>query len=571
MEAANRMATGATAATHPARRSGRGLLRLPRLSSRCPGDTQGAWAGIGGPRLALAGVALAAVAGLTAGCGRPAASAGPPSTAEQEAGMASGLPLRDPPVLDASSSANHKLRLVAAPTRFALAGRAVWGRSYNRTFVGPTLHFEPGEHVKVTLVDHMKTPTNLHYHGMEVSPSGHSDNVFLTDPPGHSLRYHLDIAADHPQGTFWYHDHQMCMRAESMSMPATPASSSSSSSHPSCLDSEGQVFSGLSGTIVVGDDRSLLPPDLRHITAHTLVFKDVQIDRSGHIVAESIDSNNPTVRLVNGELRPALTMRPGETQLWRLANEGADIFYDLRLDGYSFTVIGEDGVPVAHITTASTLLLPPAKRYDVLVTAGPRPGDAWLRTLAYSNGPQGDSYPDTTLMKLQVAGAPAQPVAMPTGAMPTAPANLASAPIAQLRTVTLSENSAGTAMYVNAKQFDPNRSVFSTPALVGTVEEWTVLNESGEIHPFHVHTNHFQVISVNGTPKAFTAAQGIVPVPAKHNGVPGQVVIRIAFTYPGKWIFHCHILAHADAGMMSFINVVGPARPNSAAAASNSS
>lgn len=346
-----------------------------------------------------------------------------------------------------------------------------------------------------------------------------------------------------------------------MTMPGTSASSRPSSSHPSCLDSESQIFSGLSGTIVVGDDRSLLPLDLRHITAHTLAFKDAQIDQSGHVVAESINSDDPTVRLVNGELRPALTMRPGETQLWRLANEGADIFYDLHLDGYSFTVLGQDGVPVAHITTASTLLLPPGKRYDVLVTAGPHPGGAWLRTLAYSNGPQGDSYPDTILMKLQVAGTPVQPVAMPTGAMPTAPANLASAPIAQRRTVTLSENSAGTAMYVNGRQFDPNRSAFSTPALAGTVEEWTVLNESGEIHPFHLHTNHFQVMSVNGVPKPFTAAQDIVPVPSKRNGVPGRVVIRIAFTYPGKWLFHCHIAAHADAGMMSFINVVGRGAP----------
>lgn len=50
------------------------------------------------------------------------------------------------------------------------------------------------------------------------------------------------------------------------------------------------------------------PPAYRHISTHTLVFKDVQIDNSGHLVQNtqttSIDSNNPTVRLVNGQLRP---------------------------------------------------------------------------------------------------------------------------------------------------------------------------------------------------------------------------------------------------------------------------
>ena len=59
------------------------------------------------------------------------------------------------------------------------------------------------------------------------------------------------------------------------------------------------------------------------------------------------------MRLVNGQLRPVLTMRPGQTELWRIANEGADIFYDLKLPGYTFTIIGQDGYPAAKITTAN--------------------------------------------------------------------------------------------------------------------------------------------------------------------------------------------------------------------------
>lgn len=99
------------------------------------------------------------------------------------------------------------------------------------------------------------------------------------------------------------------------------------------------------------------------------------------------------MRLVNGQLRPVLSMQPGQTQLWRLVNTGADIFYRLRLDGHRFTVIGEDGVPVAGVTSADdTLLLPPGKRYDVLVTAGSK-GQTTLRTIAYSNGPQGTPTP----------------------------------------------------------------------------------------------------------------------------------------------------------------------------------
>lgn len=326
-------------------------------------------------------------------------------------------------------------------------------------------------------------------------------------------------------------------------------------------DVENQIFAGLSGALVIGDDRTLLPADLRHVTAHTLVLKDVQLDPGGHIPQNTgtttINSDNPTVRLVNGRLRPVLPMRPNETQLWRLANAGADIFYQLRLDGHHFTVVGEDGTPVARVTTADTLLLPPGKRYDVLVTAGAHPAKAALRTTAYTNGPQGDAYPDTELATIRIAGNQLRPLPELTGGIPTAPADLATAPVARRRTVDLSESADGNTFYINGQQFAGGTSVFATPAKLGTVEEWSLVNHSGEDHPFHLHTTAFQVLAVNGTPQPYTHRQDTVPVPHAVDGAPGTVVIRVAFTdYPGKWMFHCHIAAHEDHGMMSYLDVV---------------
>jgi FtsP/CotA-like multicopper oxidase with cupredoxin domain len=340
-----------------------------------------------------------------------------------------------------------------------------------------------------------------------------------------------------------------------------PGMTGSSSDASMTGDVEDQVFAGLSGALLIGDDRTLLPAALHGITAHTLVLKDAQLDATGHIPqnagGNSINSNNPTVRTVNGQLRPVLSMRPNETQLWRLANTGADIFYQLQLDGYNFTVIGEDGIPVALTTTPNVLLLPPGKRYDVLVTANATPGTATLRTTAYSNGPQGDQYPDTALATLKVAGTPTRRLPDVPGSIPTAPADLSTAPIAQQRSVELSENADGTQFYINGKQFSSDASVFATPAKLNTVEQWTITNTSGEDHPFHLHTTAFQVLSVNGDPKRYTHRQDIVVVPHAVNGVPGRVVIRINFAdYTGPWMFHCHIAAHEDNGMMSFINVV---------------
>lgn len=494
----------------------------------------------------------------------------PPSTAAQERGMTAGAPFRDPQDADTVTDPHLTITLEAARTRFDLSGRSVWGRSYNGDFVAPTIHLAPGSRVTIRLVNHLSVATNLHFHGLHVSPSGQSDDPFLCVRPGGSTTYRLDVPTDQPQGTFWYHSHAMgttCPAPDSQDMSSMPGmsdptgASASSGAGFTPGDVENQIFAGLSGALVVGDDRTLLPAALRHITVHTMVLKDVQIDRSGHIVqntaTSSISSSNPTVRLVNGQLRPVLSMRPGETQLWRLVNAGADIFYQPHLDGYRFTVIGEDGTPVAKVTTPDTLLLPPGKRYDVLVTADTGPSQTWLRTTAYSNGPQGDSYPQADLLRLRVAGRPEHRLPTVAGALPTAPADLAGAAVAQRRTVDLTENDAGTVFYINGRQFSMTSSVFDTPARLGTVEEWTIVNHSGEDHPFHLHTTAFQVMSINGTSLHYTHRQDTVPVPHAVNGVPGQVVLRVAFTdFPGTWMFHCHIAAHEDNGMMSYINVI---------------
>lgn len=520
-------------------------------------------------------IAFASLAGLTLGAAG-ASAADTLSAGEQEAGMSTGLPFQDPP--DASGTGTGpdlEITLTAADTSFDLSGKHVSGQAYDGGFVAPTMHLTPGRTATIVLVNHLPVATNLHFHGLHVSPSEHSDDAFLCVNPGKTLTYKLDLPADHPQGTYWYHSHAMgtsCASAgmsdASMTDKAVPGMDSqatrterTSARNVGRGDVENQISAGLSGALIVGDDRALLPSALQGVTAHTLVFKDAQIDRTGHIVQNgdftSINSDDPTVRLVNGQLRPTLTMHPGETQLWRLVNAGADIFYELQLDGYHFTVVGEDGHPVAQATTADTLLLSPAKRYDVLVTAGPQNGDTWLRTLAYQGGPAGDSYPQDELLKVSVNGPAQIPLPPLTGAMPTASPDLAAAAVAQHRTVVLAENKAGTRFSINHQRFAMNSSVFSTPARVGTVEEWTIYNTTGKIHPFHVHTDAFQVMSVNGVAKPYTGRQDIIPVPNEVDGVPGKVVIRIPFDdYTGQVMFHCHIATHEDNGMMSFINVV---------------
>ena len=91
-------------------------------------------------------------------------------------------------------------------------------------FVAPQIEVTPGDTIRITLRNklasndpsctgpmdslHCFNTTNLHSHGLWISPTGNSDNVLLSIKPGVDFQYEYNIPADHPAGTFWYHPHR---------------------------------------------------------------------------------------------------------------------------------------------------------------------------------------------------------------------------------------------------------------------------------------------------------------------------------------------------------------------------
>ncbi|MGW4210379.1 multicopper oxidase family protein [Lentzea sp. NPDC004789] len=479
--------------------------------------------------------------------------------------MVPGAALVEPPDLNTSTPPEMTVRLTTAQQEVEISGKKVLAETYNGSLVGPTLRVMPGQRVTLQLKNDLGTSTNLHFHGMHLSPEGNADNIFLSGKPGQTLTYQLDIPANQPLGTYWYHDHDMCPK-NGQSMPGMTMTMTAGPANGRCDGTESQIGAGLSGTIIVGDTRDSLPPAYRGIATHTLALKDAQINGSSSIVYPDglLEPASATVRLVNGQYQPTLTMAAGETQLWRIANIGYAIFYDLQLDGASFTIVNQDGTPSAAPVQVNHLLMPPGRRFDVLVTAG-APGSTTLRTLAYSNGgATADQYPDTTLMKVDVqqSGGNAGPAGMTAspqiaGPVPGSLPDLSAEPVARSRAVVLHDDG-GNNFYLNGKLYDMTPT-FTEPAVLGTVEEWTLTNTSGQNHPFHLHTAPFQVLSVNDMAQPASDYLDGVTVPYAVNGVAGKVVIRVRYTdFTGQWMFHCHITGHEDNGMMGSLNVVAP-------------
>jgi suppressor of ftsI len=456
-----------------------------------------------------------------AGCGGQPRYESPPMSG---VGFERGAALREPPVL---RSRHGVLRATLPVERrvVRIAGARVRAKVYRGSFPGPTLRVRPGDLIELRVVNRLGEPTNLHEHGFHVSPVGISDNVLRTMPAGTANAVRVEVPSDIPPGTYWYHAHFHGLAEE-------------------------QIFSGLAGLIVVEGLADRLPRTLRHVPERVLALKDVQV-RGGAIIDHGIDSNAPTTRTVNGQLDPTLHVQPGRTQLLRLANLSADIWYRLRLDGARFHVIGEDANPVGRVWSAGELVLPPGKRYDVLVRWD-RPGTYRLRTLRMSTGPAGDDYPERELLTVRASGPAAPAVAWPRSLGPLP--RLDHAHVDRVRHLTFTEQQTKNAFLINGRRFDATR--VDQVVRLGATEEWVLRNASRELHPFHIHVNDFQVVSINGRPYSARGLQDIVPLP-----VGGTVRIRLRFRdFTGAFVYHCHILAHEDAGMMGIVDVTRTGR-----------
>ncbi|MGI9196156.1 MAG: multicopper oxidase family protein [Candidatus Nanopelagicales bacterium] len=453
------------------------------------------------------------------------------------------------PTIPTIRSRNGILRatLDATPGSAVINGvstKGLW--TYSGRFVGPCLRVSPGDKLELTVRNQTPVPVNTHFHGCWVDPSGDADNVFVDAEPGGSLTSRLTFPATHDGGLFWYHPHVHGYTNES-------------------------VWNGLSGPLIVSGGVEAIP-QYQGCRERLLVFKGFALDpKASSPTMLSVDSAgaSDTLFTVNGALAPIMALRPGETQIWRMANTGNDGFLRVSLEGHKFTVLSMDGAQVFAPFRTPEVLLVPGARAEVAVTGADKPGSYALRTLGFNNGRYGEWLPQV-LATVQVGGRP--------GATAKAPKVLAARPSwldekpVRRRLFTLSE-----AFVDGAPQFLINGEVFDhqdmhTPfeVQVGTVEEWVVRNAPSvaaggafEGHPFHIHVNHFAVV---GTGKwdpetgKVLSHQAVKPPglrDAKEVGPREYVVLRMKFRrFTGKTVFHCHILFHEDMGMMGSFAIV---------------
>lgn len=429
-----------------------------------------------------------------------------------------------------------------------LDGRPVALRSYDGLLTGRTLRLRAGDTLRVHLsnrlppepvppvvasrasahhghgdpapnVPHGFNLTNLHTHGLHVSPRPPADAVLLTVAPGQSYQYVIPIGADHPCGTYFYHPH----RHGSVAL---------------------QVASGMAGALIVeGKVEALtgIAPEQERV----MLFQSLPVDAQGQCESYATLGRDGALVYVNGQRRPTVTFRPGEVQMWRLVNASHDRFLDLSLAGHRMTLLGVDGDPLRHTEEVERVSLAPGNRADVLVRAG-EPGVYSLQ----GGGPYG------VVAAMRVAGERLDPAPrLYSGPLADYERDFGGLlrPIADAEVVNgrrIAFDMVGTWPYrtftVDGKPFGPEDAIL---AKLDTAEEWVVVNQTAEPHPFHIHVNSMQVIEAAGVPAGRWVDTLVVP-PA------GKVRFRTRFEdFDGTFVLHCHTLVHEDQGMMRLVTV----------------
>ena len=402
--------------------------------------------------------------------------------------------------------------LQAKTTEVVIGGKKVTSDVYNEIYPGPVFELKGGDTLKVHLDNQLTQSTNLHFHGSHVSPKGNSDNVLLNIKPGENFDYEYHLPSNHPPGLYWYHPHY----------------------HP---DVENQVMGGMAGAIIVRGNIDNLP-GIKGVPERLLLLSTQDGD----------DANSPK-RLVNGQVMPALYLRPGEMQRWRIANISADDFYNFALPGQKLHIISRDGNTLSHVQAVDSEVMAPGDRIEILVQGGLW-GTYDVQSLPFNEGFA--HYTKDTFMHMVVAGMPMLSKELPKQLIPYDNFKESHIDNTRILTFSMSGTDDNPTFLLDGKQYNPD--VIDQVMTLGTTEEWKLVNKSREVHPFHIHINPFQVISINGVPVDRPGLDDTFPIPAR-----STVIIRTKYKdFDGKYVLHCHILYHEDHGMMQVVEVVKP-------------
>ena len=389
-------------------------------------------------------------------------------------------------------------------------------------------------------------PINNHMHGLHVSPEGSSDNVLIEIPQEMGFVYEYTIPQDQPDGLFWLHNHRHEFTSDQtyrglasmiivgnaasnidqiasipnqfvMAMQTQSLASANNPSIPGYLTSpkmDNAAYSVTNPSGAVGAPLQYLQYFQGGSVAQPEVSPTLALKNKG--VLGGIPTSFIQQYTINGQVNPTINAAIGESQVWSFANISSVTNFQIGLYNGSTLVsnnlfqISQDGNALVKPVAGNGLIIAPGSRYSFVITAPSTAGTSYtLKASDIGSGNTASTYP-ISLVTITTSTTFGSTSGINTSTVLTSSTNqafvdLSTAPIAANRTVVFSStvanpNGGGSIAGGAGNQFQINEEAFPDNVIfqprLNTVEEWTILNYSNQPHPFHIHVNDFQVMSI---------------------------------------------------------------------------
>ncbi len=420
----------------------------------------------------------------------------------------------------------HEFDLIAAPAALAVAGDtplSVW--AYNGPVPGPTLRIRLGDRLRVRFTNRLPQPTTIHWHGVRV-PNAMDGVPWVTQPPvepGQSFVYEFTPP---DAGTFWFHPH---------------------------VRSSEQVERGLYGALIVEDrEPSAYSRDELWVLDDILLDSDRQIAPAFNTRRDlAHDGRWGNVITMNGKRDTVLAVQPGERIRLRLLNVANGRVFAPDFSPLEVKVVAVDGLYTEQPLDAAGFEIAPGNRIDLDVSVPP--------SMAGQRVVVTDRFTRRPFAIGEIAIGPGPPVETPQ-VVSRARDELVDAvfdaaePIRiDLRLNARAGGPLGIEWMINdvAMTHAEHASHTSPYALpLGERSRVRFTNESYRLHPMHLHGMFFRVLARNGKPAREPFTRDTVLVHPQET-----IDVVVVPRDPGAWMAHCHVLEHAEAGMMTLIEV----------------
>jgi spore coat protein A len=458
------------------------------------------------------------------------------------------------------------------PTFLVWSGQPNYVRYYNDLPANHLLPVDTTIHPMAGMGWGASSRTVTHLHGGDV-PAKYDGWPLATKTPGQMQQYLYPNSQQ--AATLWYHDHAMGITRLN-------------------------AYAGIAAFYIIIDpyERNLNLPSGPYEIGIALQDRSFYADGRLFYPADWVPEFFGDVAVINGVIWPKLEVDPVKYRVHLLAG-GNDRFWNIKLfESDANGVVPVESVPGPAIyqigaeqgllpntaifndpldPTSPRLLMGPGERFDVVIDFGGQQGKYFLvhnnakTPFSGVNSPGPDEVPLPELFLIHVKDTLVNdPSTIPMHPRPQQFLNPAQSVLT--RDIIMEEmmdpqgNPIG--LMLNGKMFDDPISEFP---IINTIEIWRWVNTTGDVHPMHQHLVQFQVLDRTPFDVDHYMMTGEIvltgpPEPPAPNEVgwkdthlvpPGYISRTIArFNRLGKYVYHCHILAHEENEMMRPFEVI---------------